>query len=308
MDYQQRAPHTISFEVLPPRRPEQVPGFWANVEQMLTAHPDFISVTYGAGGSDRKSAGDVIARLVRETPVQPIAHLTCVASTRADVRSVIERNLDLGVRTFMALRGDAPQGKESWAPSPNDPTSATDLITLIRQIEAERVASHPGTALRSAFKPLTIAVATFPNGNPAAGTSAEDEAERLLTKQIAGASFGVTQLFWNPDYYESFVQRARRIGVTIPIVAGILPPTEPKRVRRMQELTGVEAPQWLLDRLDAAETPEDAARVGIEIGRSIANDVLDAGSPGIHVYTFNKAAPALELVKDLQTQTNGEAS
>ncbi len=300
MSIEPRPQHTVSFEVLPPRRPELVHRFWSNVDQLLASRPDFISVTYGAGGTDRQSAGDVVAKLVRDTPVQPIAHLTCVSATKAEVRSVVEGYLDIGVRTFMALRGDAPRGAPDWAPQPGDLTSAAELVTLMRQIEAERVAGRPGTALRSAFKPLTIAVATFPAGNPAAGTTAEQEAERLLNKQIAGASFGVTQLFWNPDCYHSFVQLARRIGVTIPIVAGILPPTDPKRVRRMQELTGVQAPSWLLDPLEATSSAEEAHEVGTTIGRRIAREVLDAGSPGVHVYTFNQAAPALALVKDLQ--------
>ena len=299
MDPHPLSPHTLSFEVLPPRRPEQAPRFWSNLDQLLTARPDFISVTYGAGGTDKVVAQEIVSELARNTPVQPIAHLTCVATCRADVRSVIERYLDLGVRTFMALRGDTPKGMENWEPSIGDPTSATELVTLMRQIETERITRHPGAALRAAVHPLTIAVATFPAGNPAAGSTPEDEAERLLTKQIAGASFAVTQLFWNPDYYHSFVERARRIGVTIPIVAGILPPTDPKRVRRMEQLTGVEAPDWLLKPLESASTPEGAADIGIGFGRDIARSVLEAGSPGIHVYSFNQAAPALALIRDL---------
>ena len=301
-----RAPHTTSFEVLPPRRPELAPRFWSNVDQLVASRPDFISVTYGAGGTDRQSAGDVVAKLVRDTPVRPIAHLTCVATTRAEVRGVVEHYLDLGVRTFMALRGDNPWGAPDWQPGPGDVPSASCLVTLMRQIEIERTARSAGNALRSAFKPLTVAVAAFPAGNPVAGTTPEQEAERLLTKQAAGASFGVTQLFWDPAQYASFVERCRRIGVTIPIVAGLLPPTDPRRVRRMQELTGVQPPAWLLDALERVETPEEAASVGIAIGRKIAREVLDAGSPGIHVYTFNQAGPALDLVRDLDVpEANG---
>ena len=294
-----RAPHTTSFEVLPPRRPELAPRFWSNVDQLLASRPDFISVTYGAGGTDRQSAGDVVAKLVRDTPVRPIAHLTCVATTRADVREMVEEYLDLGVRTFMALRGDNPRGTPDWRPGPGDVRSASELVTLMRQIEIERTARSAGNALRSAFKPLTIAVAAFPAGNPVAGTTPEQEAERLLTKQAAGASFGVTQLFWDPQQYSQFVNLCRSIGVTIPIVAGLLPPTDPRRVRRMQELTGVVPPDWLLSALESAETPEEAAARGISLGRKIAREVLAAGSPGIHVYTFNQAGPALDLVRDL---------
>lgn len=303
----QPSSHTVSFEVMPPRKPELVPRFWSTVDQLLTSRPDFISVTYGAGGSDRESAIDVVSTLVRDTPVRPIAHLTCVGSSRANVRAVVEGYLDGGVRTFMALRGDAPAGQENWKPGPTDLHSATELVTLIRQIETERVTSHPGFALRAACRPLTIAVATFPAGNPAAETSAEEEAERLLTKQTAGASFAVTQLFWNPDCYESFVATARRIGVRVPIVAGILPPTDARRVRRMQELTGVEAPRWLLEPLEAAESDQEASKIGVAVGQKIAREVLAAGSPGVHVYTFNQATPALELVQGLSLESDPEA-
>ena len=303
-----RPSHMVSFEVLPPRRPDLITRFWSNVDQLLASRPNFISVTYGAGGTDRDGACTVVEQLVRETPVQPIAHLTCVASPRAEVRSVVERYLDLGVRSFMALRGDPPRGAEGWIPAPGDLEQATDLVALMRQVEAERIAVDPGFALRSAFKPLTIAVATFPGGNPAAGTTPEQEADRLLAKQNAGASFAVTQLFWNPGCYELFLELARRRGVTIPIVAGILPPTDPRRVRRMQELTGVAAPSWLLDPLDATSNAEEAREVGTALGRKIAREVLEAGSPGLHVFTFNQAGPALDLVRDLDTSDSNETS
>ncbi len=295
-----RCPSTVSFEVMPPRRPELAPKFWATVDQLLASRPDFISVTYGAAGTDAKSAAQVVTRLVKDTPVQPIAHLTCVGTARSQVRATVEGYLDIGVRTFLALRGDPPADHPDWRPAPGDPAHATDLVALMRQIETERVAAHPGAALRSAFKPLTIAVAAFPAGNPAAKTTVEQEAERLLMKQIAGASFAITQLFWDPECYLSFVQLARGIGVSIPIVAGILPPTDPRRVRRLEELTGVQAPRWLLDPLERAETAQEAHDIGVGFGSRIARTVLEDGSPGIHIYTFNQAGPALSLVEGVE--------
>lgn len=295
-----RCPSTVSFEVMPPRRPELASKFWSTVDQLLASRPDFISVTYGAAGTDAKNAAEVVTRLVKDTPVQPIAHLTCVGTARSQVRATVEGYLDMGVRTFLALRGDPPADRPDWRPAPGDPAHATDLIALMRQIETERIAAHPGAALRSAFKPLTIAVAAFPAGNPAVNTTVEQEAERLLMKQIAGASFAITQLFWDPDCYLSFVQLARSIGVSIPIVAGILPPTDPRRVRRLEELTGVRAPQWLLDPLERADTAQEAHDIGVRFGSRIARTVLEDGSPGIHIYTFNQAGPALSLVEGVE--------
>lgn len=287
---------TLSFEVMPPRKENLIKPFWDTVQRLLSVTPDFLSVTYGAAGQDRHSARDVVRSLVQDSPVQPIAHLTCVGTTATEVGEVVSDYLDAGVRTFLALRGDPPVGRPDWQPAPGGVSSATELVTLIRSIEAARCAQYPGAALRAAFKPLTIAVAAFPAGNPAAGTSPNQEAERLLVKQSAGASFAITQLFWETDTYVNFLEKARSNGVTIPIVPGILPPTDIKRVNRMTELTGVVFPEYLRRRLESAQSVEEMYSVGVSLGARLARDLHEAGAPGIHMYTFNKAAPALDVL------------
>lgn len=287
---------TLSFEVMPPRKENLIKPFWDTVERLLSVTPDFLSVTYGAAGQDRHSARDVVRSLVQDSPVQPIAHLTCVGTTATEVGEVVSDYLDAGVRTFLALRGDPPVGRPDWQPAPGGVSSATELVTLIRSIEAARCAQYPGAALRAAFKPLTIAVAAFPAGNPAAGTSPNQEVERLLVKQSAGASFAITQLFWETDTYVNFLEKARSNGVTIPIVPGILPPTDIKRVNRMTELTGVVFPEYLRRRLESAQSVEEMYSVGVSLGARLARDLHEAGAPGIHMYTFNKAAPALDVL------------
>lgn len=287
---------TLSFEVMPPRKENLIKPFWDTVQRLLSVTPDFLSVTYGAAGQDRHSARDVVRSLVQDSPVQPIAHLTCVGTTATEVGEVVSDYLDAGVRTFLALRGDPPVGRPDWQPAPGGVSSATELVTLIRSIEAARCAQYPGAALRAAFKPLTIAVAAFPAGNPAAGTSPNQEVERLLVKQSAGASFAITQLFWETDTYVNFLEKARSNGVTIPIVPGILPPTEIKRVNRMTELTGVVFPEYLRRRLESAQSVEEMYSVGVSLGARLARDLHEAGAPGIHMYTFNKAAPALDVL------------
>ncbi len=286
-----------SFEVMPPRNPDAAPKFWATIARLAASHPDFLSVTYGAAGRDRTSARTVVHRLVHDYPLRPIAHLTCVGTTPAEVRDVVADYLDAGVRTFLALRGDPPVGDPDWRPAPGGVASATELVTLIRSLEATRCTNHPGAALRGAVTPLTIAVAAFPGGNPAAGTTPDQEAERLLVKQAAGASFAITQLFWDPDTYLDFVRRARSFGVTIPIVAGLLPPTDPARLLRVRDLTGIEPPRRLLDALGRDSGPADLHRTGIDEGARIATEVLAGGAPGIHLYTFNRARPALDLLE-----------
>ena len=287
---------TLSFEVMPPRKENLIKPFWNTVQRLLSVTPDFLSVTYGAAGQDRHSARDVVRSLVQDSPVQPIAHLTCVGTTATEVGEVVSDYLDAGVRTFLALRGDPPVGRPDWQPAPGGVSSATELVTLIRSIEAARCAQYPGAALRAAFKPLTIAVAAFPAGNPAAGTSPNQEVERLLVKQSAGASFAITQLFWETDTYVNFLEKARSNGVTIPIVPGILPPTDIKRVNRMTELTGVVFPEYLRRRLESAQSVEEMYSVGVSLGARLARDLHEAGAPGIHMYTFNKAAPALDVL------------
>ena len=287
---------TLSFEVMPPRKENLIKPFWDTVQRLLSVTPDFLSVTYGAAGQDRHSARDVVRSLVQDSPVQPIAHLTCVGTTATEVGEVVSDYLDAGVRTFLALRGDPPVGRPDWQPAPGGVSSATELVTLIRSIEAARCAQYPGAALRAAFKPLTIAVAAFPAGNPAAGTSPNQEVERLLVKQSAGASFAITQLFWETDTYVNFLEKARSNGVTIPIVPGILPPTDIKRVNRMTELTGVVFPEYLRRRLESAQSVEAMYSVGVSLGARLARDLHEAGAPGIHMYTFNKAAPALDVL------------
>jgi methylenetetrahydrofolate reductase (NADPH) len=170
-------------------------------------------------------------------------------------------------------------------------------------VDERRCAADASTALRAATRPLTIAVATFPDGNPGAGTTREQEVRRLLEKQEVGASFAITQFFYRAESYTGFVEAARAAGVTIPILAGILPATEARRLRRVEELTGVVAPAELLRELDGLTTPDGAIdpeaqhERGLRYSEVLAREVLDAGAPGVHVYTFNKHRPALDLLE-----------
>lgn len=297
-------PHrpTVSFELMPPRRPDVAPNFWETAQRLVAARPDFVSVTYGAGGGDRATSREVLATLLQGTPVLPVAHLTCVGASREDVSEVIGEFLEAGVRSFLALRGDPPREEPDWRPADDDVRSSVDLVRLLRQVDERRCAADVSTALRSATRPLTIAVATFPDGNPVACTTRDQEVLRLLEKQEAGASFAITQFFYRAESYARFVEGARTAGVTIPILAGILPATEARRLRRVEELTGVVAPTDLLRDLDGLTVPDGGVdpeaqhQHGIRYSAALAREVLDAGAPGLHVYTFNKHRPALDLL------------
>ena len=290
---------TISCELMPPRNPDAAPNFWETARRLVAFAPDFISVTYGAAGTDRDTSQEVVRRITAQTSILPIAHLTCVGASRDSVADTIGQFLASGARTFLALRGDPPAGQQNWTPPVDGVHSSKELIALVREVESKRCRSSASSALRSAAKPLTIAVATFLDGNPAAGTTREQEIERLYEKQVAGANFAITQVFYRAQSYIEFVAQARAAGVTLPILAGIIPTSDPARLRRVGELTGVQPPAELLTALDALETPENRIKVGLAYAIDLANEVLRAGAPGLHIYTFNQFAPALDLLEGL---------
>ncbi len=284
---------TLSFELMPPRTQKGHETFWETVASLLRTQPDFMSVTYGAGGHNRDTAHSVTARLVRDVPTRPLAHLTCVGATRQETTEVVDQYLASGVRSFLALRGDPPL--ERKPASSCELKSSLELISFIREREQIRSDRSPADSLRGVIRPLIIAVAAFPAGNPAAGTGTMQEVERLLLKQAAGASFAITQLFYRPETYVDFVDQARAAGVRIPIVPGILPPTNPRRLRRVAELSGVEPDPGLLSDLENASA-EEATEIGTAAGAQLIREVLQAGAPGIHLYTFNQADVNLEIL------------
>ncbi|QZN85734.1 methylenetetrahydrofolate reductase [Cellulomonas sp. C5510] len=292
---------TVSFELFPPRNPDAAPRLWETVRHLAGARPDFVSVTYGASGSTRQTTRALVRRLLRETSLTPIAHLTCVATSRDELERTVEEFLDEGVRAFLALRGDPP-ADGSWAPHPDGLPTASALVALLREVEARRCASSPAQAVRAATRPLSVAVAAFPRGNAGSGSTREQDVAALLAKQQAGADFAITQVFYDAESYAELVALARDAGVTIPVVPGIIPTTDPARLRRVQQLTGVAVPASVLEVLDAFD-PDDPAevarrhRAGTRLGVDLVARVLDGGAPGVHLYTFNQHGPALDLLE-----------
>lgn len=289
---------TVSFELFPPRTADAAPRLWATVQALAAARPDFVSVTYGASGSTRRTTRALVRRLLRETALTPIAHLTCVGASRDEVADTVAEFLDEGVRAFLALRGDPP-ADQSWAPHPEGLPTAADLVRLLREIEARRCALSPAQAVRATVRPLSVAVAAFPRGNAGAGSTREQDVAALLAKQEAGADFAITQVCYDAPSYLELVDLARDAGVHIPVLPGVIPMTDPARLRRVQALTGVPVPPQVLDVLDRYDpTTESAARhrAGTRLGVDLVDALLDGGAPGVHLYTFNSAAPALDLL------------
>ena len=287
----QSAPIALSYELFPPKNLAAEANLWDTIRELETTNPDYVSVTYGANGSNRDTAVELLNRLLTETSLLPLAHLTCVGNTADELAEIISELLDHGVRGILALRGDLPQDGAPQQRS-GSLTYAQDLIELIRRVEQRR------SALLCAGK-VAIGVAAYPAQHPES-PSVEHDVEVLLAKQRSGADFAITQVFFHADQYKDLVSRARRAGVSIPIIPGVMPFTSLRRVQRLGDLTGVAPSITLLDALGRADDAAQSRRIGVAATVDLARAALDAGAPGIHLYTFNEHAAALEVLDKLE--------
>lgn len=292
----------FSFELYPPRSESSQTALHETVRRLAAAGPDFISVTYGAGGSTGGRSLEVLRFIREHTDVEPLAHITCVGNTYAGAAALIREFLDAGILSFLALRGDPPEGQDE--PFLGDLESAAQLVQLIDRVQAERspyeespVPGFPGAATVGARQKATVAVAAFPNGHPRSAHRWQD-IDALLAKQAAGASSAITQLFFHSDDYLSFVEKARAEGVTIPILPGIMPIVSPVRLARVLELTGETLPSELAIALDVEPTPEGRHEIGVEWAARLAREVVAGGAPGIHLYAFNRHDTVLTVLEE----------
>lgn len=285
------APIALSYELFPPRNETASASLWDTIRELEGTNPDYVSVTYGANGSNRDTAVELLNRLLTETTLRPLAHLTCVGNTADELAGIISELLDHGVRGILALRGDLPRDPGD-GPRQGSLTYARDLVELIRRVEQGR------SALLCAGK-VAIGVAAYPAKHPES-PSIEHDVEVLLAKQRSGADFAITQVFFHADQYRELVVRARRAGVSIPIIPGVMPLTSLRRVQRLGVLSGVDPAPKLLDALGRAGDAAESRRIGVAATVDLARGALDAGAPGIHLYTFNEHAAALEVLDKLQ--------
>ncbi|MDO5495143.1 MAG: methylenetetrahydrofolate reductase [bacterium] len=273
---------TVSFELFPPRG-NNIEAIWGRMMRMAEAAPDYFTVTYGASGASREGSEQLITRLLHETEIPVVAHVTCVASPRAEVRARLERLMDAGVTDFLALRGDPPTDAELQHVEGELESSAA-LVELIRELQSER-----------GIPDVTIAVAAYPSGRH----YGPGEFAALRAKQDSGADYAITQVFYDAEAYASLVSGAREAGVTLPILPGILPLTDRGRLQRLFDLTGVRVPATL-DALLATEDEEVRLRRGVDATLALLDRVLAVGAPGVHLYTFNHDHPALDVLTHLR--------
>ncbi|PJJ62325.1 methylenetetrahydrofolate reductase [Compostimonas suwonensis] len=295
---------TFSFELYPPRSAAAELALVDSLVHLARVDPEFISVTYGANGSSRGASLAVLKELL-VLGIQPMAHLTCVGSSYSEATRLIREFLDSGVRSFLALRGDPPEGTSEDDVFLGDLRSAGELVQLIHHVQAERepfseqdVEGFPGVKRLRTGERVTIAVAAFPNGHPRSRSVTQD-LDTLLAKEAAGANLAITQLFFHAEDYLRFVDQARAAGVTMRILPGIMPVLSSRRLERILELTGEAAPVELQRRLSVHASPASQAAVGLDYATELSAEVLDGGAPGLHLYTFNRSGPVLAILREL---------
>jgi methylenetetrahydrofolate reductase (NADPH) len=284
----------FSFEVYPPRTDDGHESLYVAVDELVKAGPEFISVTYGASGSTRERSLAILRHLVDRGDVRTMAHITCVGATRAETAERIAEILAIGVTSFLAVRGDPPEGVTDENAFLGDLHNATELVEMIH------------AAVANDTRAFEVAVAAFPNGHPRSASRRED-IDTLLAKQAAGAQLAITQLFFEADDYLGFVDEARTAGVTLPIRPGIMPVLSLGRLKRMLELSGERTPRDLAADLAAATSPEHARAIGVEACTVLAADLIAGGAPAIHICAFNQSEPALEVLANLGARAGSNA-
>jgi len=278
----------FSFEFFPPKDDVGQEQLWETLRRLEEVDPDFVSVTYGANGSQRDRTVGLTKRLATETSLTTVGHLTCVGQSRDDLVQVIDEYGANGVTSIFAIRGDMPGGPQiPWQPHPDGLRNATELVELIRS--------------RGDFE---VGVAAFPDPHPAQHDPALD-ARILKNKWEAGASFAITQLFFTAQAYVDLVDRVRSIGCLIPIIPGIMPITMISQVVKFAEMSGATIPESMRQRLDAvADDPVAVRTTGTQIATELSQELISRGAPGLHFFTQNRSAATRAILNNLDYDLN----
>lgn len=269
-----RPPIRVSFEFFPPKTPAMEESLWAAIQRLAPLQPDFVSVTYGAGGSTRERTHHTVERILKETDLAPAAHLTCVDASRADVDDVVRQYRTTGVKHFVALRGDGQGGAGSaYVPHPEGYRNGAELAAGIKAIDPE----------------IEVSVSAYPEKHPESPDFATD-IDLLKRKVDNGATRAITQFFFDNDLYERYVERARRAGIYVPIVPGIVPIHDFSKVARFSAATGTSIPLWLAERFEGLENdPQTRSHVAAAVCAEQVLDLVDRGISDFHFYTMNRA-------------------
>jgi methylenetetrahydrofolate reductase (NADPH) len=262
---------TVSFEFFPPKTPELEQQLWENIKALAPLGPQFVSVTYGAGGSTRDRTHRLVRRIREETSLEPAAHLTCIRASRDEIREIAEDYWKHGIRHIVALRGDMPQGDAAYQPQADGYAYADTLVAGLREIAD-----------------FEISVAAYPETHPEA-LSPEADMEHLKRKLDAGATRAITQYFFDTDVYFRFVERARKAGITADITPGILPIGNYAQMVRFSGMCGTNVPDWVHERFAGLNDPEEVAKHAIDNANAQCDALQQGGVNQFHFYTLNRA-------------------
>lgn len=265
-------PPDVSFEFFPPATPEAAEALWRALTQLAPLHPRFVSVTYGAGGSTRERTHGLVAKIRRETALEPAAHLTCVGASIGEIDAVADAYWQAGVRHVVALRGDAPQGAGKFTPHPGGYANSTALVAGLKRLH-----------------PFEISVGCYPEGHPDS-RSRQKELEYLKRKIDAGAVRAITQYFFEAERYFRFVDKVRAAGIDVPIVPGIMPVFNFRQAQRFSAACGASIPDWLGPLYEGLDDDVEARkRVAVSVALELCRRLRQGGVDELHFYTLNRA-------------------
>jgi len=276
---------TISFEYFPPKTDAGFTSLYQTIAELHAIQPSYVSVTYGAGGSTREKTVALVERIQREQKIRSMAHLTCVGHTSDEIGQILDELWKAGIRNVLALRGDPPAGQSQFTATPGGFSNADGLVAFVRQ-----------------HHDFCIGVAGYPEGHPQCLNLTRDM-EHLKRKIDNGGNFIVTQLFFdNADFYR-FRDCARTAGITVPIIAGIMPITNVAQIKRFVSMCGAKIPHPLLLKLESVESDAEAVhQAGVQYAIEQCRDLLKNGVDGLHFYTLNKSKATVQVVKALDVK------
>ncbi len=277
----------FSFEFFPPKTAEGTTNLLKTLEDLAPLEPGFVSVTYGAGGSTRDKTVELVTRIKRETGIETMAHLTCAGHTKEELRELLGRLAEAKIENVLVLRGDPPQGQARYEPVEGGLRYASELVRFIRDEDFN----------------FSLGGACYPEGHVETA-SRDDDLRNLKEKVDAGLDFVITQLFFDNAFYFDFVERARRAGINVPIVPGIMPITNHEQLQRFTRMCGATVPMRLAIQLERVkDQPEALVQLGVAHATVQCMELLSRGVPGIHFYTLNKSPATRMIVSALRART-----
>ncbi|THB70040.1 MAG: methylenetetrahydrofolate reductase [NAD(P)H] [Gammaproteobacteria bacterium] len=270
----------FSFEFFPPRTPEGIEKLKGVRDRLALYNPLFFSVTFGAGGTTRDDTFETVIDIQKESGIDAAPHLSCIGSTQENISAILKQYMDNDISRIVALRGDLPSGMRDVG----EFQYANELVEFIRKETGDH---------------FLIEVACYPEFHPQA-TSPQDDLINFKRKVDAGADSAITQYFFNPDSYFSFVESTHKLGVEIPIIPGIMPITNYTQLARFSDACGAEIPRWIRKRLEGyGDDMESLKAFGIEVVTSMCDTLLNQGVPGLHFYTMNQANTVISIWENL---------